>query len=64
MKKTKSKEKIKVISGGTSLSNIVNSKILPDEKKNNTKNIHLKVDEYDSKDLTEIESRSLYQIFK
>ena len=62
--KSKTKEKLKVIRGGTSLSNIVNSKILPDEEKNNTKNIHLIVDEYDSQDLSEKESANLYQILQ
>ena len=33
MEKTKSKNKVKVIKGGTSLSNIINSKSLPEEKK-------------------------------
>ena len=62
--RNKTKEKVKVIRGGTSLSNIVNSKILPDEEKNNTKNIHLIVDEYDSQDLSEKESANLYQILQ
>ena len=62
--KNKAKEKVKVIRGGTSLSNIVNSKILPDEEKNNTKNIHLIVDEYDSQDLSGKESAALYEIFQ
>ena len=48
MEKNKTKEKVKVIRSGTSLSNIVNSKILLDEKKNNTKTINLIVDEFDS----------------
>ena len=62
--KNKTKEKVKVIRGGTSLSNIVNSKILPDEEKNNTKNIHLIVDEYDSQYLSKKESATLYQILQ
>ena len=62
--KNKTKEKVKIIRGGTSLSTIVNSKILPDEEKNNTKNIHLIVDEYDSQDLSRKESAALYQIFQ
>ena len=62
--RNKTKEKVKVIRGGTSLSNIVNSKILPDEEKNNTKNIHLIVDEYDSQDLSGKESANLYQILQ
>ena len=64
MEKNKTKEKVKVIKGGASLSNIINSKILPDEKNNNTENVHLIVDEYDSQDLSEEESASLYQIFQ
>ena len=60
MEKNKTKEKVKVIKGGTSLSNIINSKILPEEKKNNTKNVHLIVDEYDSQDLSKEESEILY----
>ena len=64
MEKNKAKEKVKVIKGGTSLSNIINSKILPEEKKNNTENIHLIVDEYDSQDLSKEESASLYQMFQ
>ena len=62
--KNKTKEKVKVIRGGTSLSNIVNSKILPDEEKNNTKNIHLIVDEYDSPYLSKKESATLYEILQ
>ena len=62
--KNKTKERVKVISGGTSLSNIVNSKILPDEEQNNTKNIHLIVDEYDSQNLSEKESAKLYRILQ
>ena len=62
MEKNKTKEKVKVITGGTSLSNIINSKILPEEKKNNTENVNLIVDEYDSQDLSEEESKNLYDI--
>ena len=64
MEKYKTKEKVKVLGGGTSLSNIVKSKILPDEAKNNTKNIQLIVDEYDSQNLSEKESARLHQIFQ
>ena len=64
MEKNKTKEKVKVIKGGTSLSNIISSKILPDEKKNNTENVHLIVDEYDSQDLSKKESESLYHILQ
>ena len=55
---------MKVIKGGTSSSNIINSQILPEEKKSNTNNVHLIVDEYDSQDHSEKESASLYQILK
>ena len=61
--KTKQK-KVKVIKSGTSLSNIINYKILPEEKKNNTENVHLIVDEYDSQDLLEEESENLYDILQ
>ena len=64
MEKNKAKEKVKVIKGSTSLSNIINSKILPEEKKNNTENVHLIVDEYDSQDLSEEESENLYDILQ
>ena len=64
MEKNKTKEKVKVIRGGTSLSNIVNSKILYDEKKNNTKAINLIVDEFDSQYLSKKESEILYKIFE
>ena len=64
MEKNKTKEKVKVIKGGTSLSNIINTKILPEEKKKQTENVHLIVDEYDSQDLSKEESASLYQIFQ
>ena len=62
MEKYKAKEKLKVIKGGMSLSSIINSKILPEEKKNNTENVHLIVEEYDSQDLSEEESENLYDI--
>ena len=64
MEKNKTKEKVKVIRGGTSLSSIINSKILPVEKKNKTKNVNLIVDEYDSQDLSEKESQRLYHILQ
>ena len=64
MEKNKAREKVKVIRGGTSLSKIVTSKILPEEEKNETKNINLIVDEYDSQYLSEKESETLYQIFE
>ena len=39
--KFKAKEKVKVIGGGASLSNIIKSKILSLEDNNNTKNINV-----------------------
>ena len=63
MQKFKTYEKVRVLRGGSSLSHIVTNKILPKEDKNNTRNIHLLVDEYDSQDLSPEESASLYQIF-
>ena len=64
MEKYKTKEKLKVIRGGTSLSNIISSKILLVEKKNNTKIINLIVDEFDSQYLSKKESEILYKIFE
>ena len=64
MEKSKTKEKVKVIKGGTSLSNIIYSKILSVEKKNKTENVNLIVDEYDSQDLSEKESQRLYDILQ
>ena len=64
LEKNKTKEKVKVLRGGTNLSNIIKCKILPNEVKCNTKNIQYIVDEYDSQDLSEKESASLYQIFQ
>ena len=54
--------KVKAIKGETSLSNTVNRKILPKERKLGTKNIHLVVDEYGSQDLSTEEAKSLHQI--
>ena len=62
--KFKAKEKVKVIGGGASLSNIIKSKILSLEDNNNTKNINLIVDENDSEELMVEESKHLYQIFR
>ena len=64
MEKSKTKEKVKVVKGGTSLSNIIYSKILSVEKKNKTENVNLIVDEYDSQDLSEKESQRLYDILQ
>ena len=55
--------KVRVLRGGSSLSRIVYKEILPREDKNDTKNIHLIVDEYNSQDLSPEESTRLYKIF-
>ena len=56
-------EKVRVLGGGFSLSHIVKKEILPKEEKNDSKNIHVIVDEYNSQFLTLEESKELYQIF-
>ena len=61
--KFKTYEKVRVLRGGSSLSHIVTNDILLKEDKNDTKNIHLIVDEYNSQSLTTEESRNLYKIF-
>ena len=59
----KFKEKVRVLRGGFSLSHLVKEMILPKEEKNDSKNIHVIVDEYNSQFLTPEESKELYQIF-
>ena len=61
--KFKTNEKVRVLRGGFSLSHIVKKEILPKEEKNDSKNIHVIVDEYNSQFLTREESEELYQIF-
>ena len=61
--KFKINEKVRVLKGGFSLSQIVKRKILSKEEKNNSKNIHIIKDEYNSQCLTLEESKELYQIF-
>ena len=61
--KFKAYDKVRVLRGGSSLSRIVCKEILPKENKNDTKNIHLIVDEYNSQDLSPDESTKLYKIF-
>ena len=61
--KFKKYEKVRVLRGGSSLSQIVHKEILPKEEKNDTKYIHLIVDEYNSHDLSPEESTKLYQTF-
>ena len=57
-------EKTKVIKGGFDLSRIIKSNILPKEKENGTRTIHLMVDEYDTQRLSSKEARQLNEIFK
>ena len=61
--KFKRYEKVRVLRGGSSLSQIVHKEILLKEEKNDTKYIHLIVDEYNSHDLSPEESTKLYQTF-
>ena len=61
--KFKTYKKVNVIRGGSSLSHIITDEILLKEEKNNTKGIHLIVDEYNSQSLSPEESRNLYQLF-
>ena len=61
--KFKTNDKVRLLRGSSSLSRIVTDDILPKEDKNDTKNIHLIVDEYNSQDLSPDESANLYQIF-
>ena len=61
--KFKTNEKVRVLGGGFSLSHIVKKEILPKEEKNDSKNIHVIVDEYNSQFLSPEESKELYQIF-
>ena len=59
----KNYEKIRVLRGGSSLSNIVTNKILPKEEENDTKKIHLIVDEYNLQYLSSREWKNLHEIF-
>ena len=61
--KFKTNDNVRLLRGSSSLSRIVTDDILPKEDKNDTKNIHLIVDEYNSQDLSPDESANLYQIF-
>ena len=61
--KFKTSEKVTVLRGSYSLSHTVKTMILPEEEKNDSKNIHVVVDEYNSQCLTPEESKELYQIF-
>ena len=56
-------QNVKVIQGGHSLSSIIESRILPEEKEIGTKNIHLFVDEFSSEKLSKIEVYKLNKIF-
>ena len=59
----KTNEKVRVLRGGFSLSHLVKTEILPKEAKNDSKNIHVIVDAYNSQSLTAKESKELYKIF-
>ena len=59
----KTNEKVRVLRGGFSLSHLVKTEILPKEAKNDSKNIHVIVDAYNSESLTAKESKELYKIF-
>ena len=61
--KFKTYEKVNVLRGGSSLSHIIKDEIFLKEEKNNTKGIHLIVDEYNPQNLSREESRNLYQLF-
>ena len=61
--KFKTNDKVRLLRGSSSLSRIVTDDILPKEMLNDTENIHLIVDEYNSQDLSPDESANLYQIF-
>ena len=61
--KFKTYEKVNVLRGGSSLSRIITDEILLKEEKNNTKGIHLIVDEYNSQNLSLEESTNLHQLF-
>ena len=56
-------QNVKVVQGGQNLSSIVESNILPEEKKIGTKNIHLFVDEFSSEKLSISEIAKLNKIF-
>ena len=56
-------QNVKVVQGGQNLSFIIESKILPEEKKIGTKNIHLFVDEFSSEKLSISEIDKLNKIF-
>ena len=59
----KNYEKIRVLRGGSSLSNIVTNEILSKEEKSDTKKIHLIVDEYNLQYLSSSEWENLHEIF-
>ena len=54
---------IKVLKGDSTLSNIIDSKILPIEEKAGTKMVHLFVDEYNTESLTKEEVNTLVKLF-
>ena len=56
-------QNIKVLKGDSTLSNIIESKILPTEEKAGTKMVHLFVDEYNTECLTKEEVNTLVKLF-
>ena len=61
--KFKTCEKLRVLRGRFLLSDIVKKEILAKEENNDSENIHIIVDEYNSQSLTPEESKELYKIF-
>ena len=61
--KFKTYEKLRVLRGRFLLSDIVKKEILAKEENNDSENIHIIVDEYNSQSLTPEESKELYRIF-
>ena len=61
--KYKTYEKLRVLRGRSYLSDIVKKEILAKKENNDSENIHVIVDEYNSQSLTPKESKELFQIF-
>ena len=56
-------QNINLLKGDSTLSNIIESKILPKEEKSGTKTVHLFVDEYNTKGLTKKEVSTIVKLF-
>ena len=61
--KFKTYEKLRVLRGRFFLSDIVKKEILAKKENNDSENIHVIVDEYNSQSLTPEESKELYRLF-